>query len=149
MPRSGRGTETITSKLYRRVDVEDVVDAHLLALQRAASIGFGRYIVSSTTPFSADDMMQLRIDAPSVVGRLFPSYAEEYARRGWRMFPSIDRVYVNLRAREELGWQPRYSYGYILERLRAGEAISSPLATSVGFKGYHGGRFADEMYPTE
>ncbi len=135
--------------LYRRVDLEDVVAAHLLALQSAASVGFGRYIISATAPFSPDDVTQLRTDAPSVVGGLFPNYTQEYARRGWRMFPSIDRVYVNLRAREELGWQPRYSFGYILERLRAGEGISSPLAKSVGFKGYHAGTFSGAMYPTE
>src|ERR1043166_4519963 len=31
--------------LYRRVDVADVVNAHLLAMARAGTIGFGRYIV--------------------------------------------------------------------------------------------------------
>ena|SRR5258706_11546064 len=30
--------------LYRRADIEDVVDAHLLALERVYAIGFGRYI---------------------------------------------------------------------------------------------------------
>ena len=35
--------------LYRRVDLEDVVSAHLLALARAPSIGFGRYIIGATT----------------------------------------------------------------------------------------------------
>ncbi len=34
--------------LYRRVDIEDVVSAHRLALERAPAIGFGRYIISST-----------------------------------------------------------------------------------------------------
>ena len=34
--------------LYRRVDLEDVVDAHLLALEQAPAIGFGRYVVSAT-----------------------------------------------------------------------------------------------------
>lgn len=135
--------------LYRRADLEDVVGAHLLALERAPEIGFGRYIISATTPFSPDDVTQLRSDAPGVVSRLFPEFEGEYARRGWRMFPSVDRVYVNLRAREELGWQPRYTYGHILERLRAGDNIRSPLARSVGFKGYHGDKFAGEMYPTE
>ena len=32
-------------------------------------------------------------DAPSVVARYFPDYREIYARRGWTMFDSIDRVY--------------------------------------------------------
>jgi UDP-glucose 4-epimerase len=65
------------------------------------------------------------------------------------MFSSLDRVYVNARARRELGWEPRWTFGYILERLRAGEDFRSQLARSVGFKGYHAGRFQGEMYPTE
>ena len=54
--------------LYRRVDLEDVVSAHLLALERAPSIGFGRYIITATTPFSPDDLFDLRANAPLVVG---------------------------------------------------------------------------------
>src|SRR5882724_699141 len=37
--------------LYRRVDLEDAATAHLLALEKAPAIGFGRYIISATTPF--------------------------------------------------------------------------------------------------
>src|SRR5918996_1098417 len=55
--------------LYRRVDIEDVVSAHLLALEKVRSITFGRYIVSATTPFTPDDLQELHIDAPSVVRR--------------------------------------------------------------------------------
>src|ERR1700733_7394223 len=32
--------------LYRRVDIEDVVSAHLLAAEQAATIGFRKYIIS-------------------------------------------------------------------------------------------------------
>jgi UDP-glucose 4-epimerase len=39
--------------LYRRVDLEDAVSAHLVALGKARTIGFGRYIISATTPFTA------------------------------------------------------------------------------------------------
>jgi nucleoside-diphosphate-sugar epimerase len=42
----------------------------------------------------------------------------EYGRRVWRMFPSIDRGYVNRRARDELGWQPRYDFVFVLDRLK-------------------------------
>jgi len=38
--------------LYRRVDLEDVVSAHLLAIEKAPSIGFDRYIISATTPYT-------------------------------------------------------------------------------------------------
>src|SRR5262245_30761605 len=47
--------------LYRRVDLEDVVSAHLLALEKAPELGFGRYIISATTPFTRDDLFELRV----------------------------------------------------------------------------------------
>jgi UDP-glucose 4-epimerase len=123
--------------LYRRVDVADVVDAHVLAMQRAAKIGFGRYVISATTPFTPADLAELRGDAPAVVRRLFPDYAAEYARLGWRMFPSIGRVYVNARARADLGWTPRYDFRAVLDALKAGTDPRSPLAQAIGAKGYH------------
>jgi nucleoside-diphosphate-sugar epimerase len=123
--------------LYRRVDVDDVVAAHLLALDRASAVGFGRYIISATTPFDHDDVGMLAVDAPAVVRRLFPDQEAEYARRGWTMFPRIERVYVNARARGELGWAPRYDFRYVLDRLKADEDPRSALARAVGSKGYH------------
>jgi UDP-glucose 4-epimerase len=133
--------------LYRRTDIEDVVDAHLLAIEKAPRIGFGRYIISATTPFSPDDLAELAINAPEVVRRYAPDYQAEYARRRWRMFPKIDRVYVNLRARKELGWSPRYDFAHVLERLKAGADFRSQLSRAVGSKGYHAGRFKDGLYP--
>ena len=38
--------------LYRHVDIEDVVNALLLAEDRAAALGFGKYIISATSPFT-------------------------------------------------------------------------------------------------
>jgi UDP-glucose 4-epimerase len=127
----------VNELLYRRVDLEDVVSAHRLALERAPEVGFGRYIISATTPFAREDLAALRADAPAVVRRLFPDYEAIYAQRGWRMLPGIDRVYVNDRARNELGWRPRYDFRHALDRVRAGEDPRSPLALAVGAKGYH------------
>jgi UDP-glucose 4-epimerase len=80
--------------LYRRADIEDVVNAHLLALEKAPAIGFGRYIVSATTPFTSEDLQDLHTNAPAAVAQRVPGYVEVYARRGWSMFPHLDRVYV-------------------------------------------------------
>jgi nucleoside-diphosphate-sugar epimerase len=135
--------------LYRRVDIEDVVSAHLLALDKAPAIGFARYIISATTPFTHADLPDLRTGAPAVLERRVPHYAAEYARRGWQMFPSIDRVYVNERARQELGWAPRYTFHYILARLQADDDPRSPLARVIGAKGYHPHEFAEGPYPVE
>jgi nucleoside-diphosphate-sugar epimerase len=123
--------------LYRRVDIQDVADAHLLAMAGAPAIGFGRYIISATTPFTPADRAGLGRDAPAVVRRLFPDADAEYARRGWAMFGVIDRVYVNDRARAALGWRPRYDFRTVLDRLKAGQDPRSPLAQAVGAKGYH------------
>ena len=129
----------VNELLYRRVDLEDVVGAHRLALDRAPALGFGRYIVSATTPFTPDDLAELRADAPAVVRRRAPEYEAVYAERGWRMLPSIERVYVNARARDDLGWSPRHDFRAALARLDAGEDPRSPLALAVGAKGYHAG----------
>ena len=134
--------------LHRRVDIEDVAAAHMLAMAKASSIGFGRYIISATTPFSRDDLSQLRVNAPLVVSRLVPGYETEYARLGWKMFPSIDRVYVNDRARKALGWQPRYDFQHVIDCLKAGADPRSPLARAVGSKGYHARKHAAGPNPT-
>jgi UDP-glucose 4-epimerase len=133
--------------LYRRVEIEDVVNAHLLAAERAPAIGFRKYIVSATTPFLPDDLTALRVDAPRVVRQRVPDYEAEYQRRCWKMFPSIERVYGNERARKELGWKPRYDFSHVLDRLRAGKDLRSPLAQIIGSKGYHAQTFSDGPYP--
>jgi UDP-glucose 4-epimerase len=133
--------------LYRRVDLEDVVSAHLLALEKAPSIGFARYIITATTPFTRDDLFDLRMNAPTALKRRVPDYEAVYERRGWKMFPSIDRVYVNERARNDLGWNPRYDFGYVLDRLSSSDDPRSPLSIAVGSKGYHTHKFSDGPYP--
>jgi len=74
-----------------------------------------------------------------VARRLFPDYEAHYAKRGWRMFPSIDRVYDSSAAVAELGWRPKYDFRRALDNLAAGQDFRSPLAHAVGVKGYHGG----------
>ncbi len=127
----------VNELLYRRVDLEDAVRAHLDALDRAPALGFGRYIISATTPFTREDAPLLTADAPAVVARHFPDYETVFTERGWTMFGTIERVYDNARARRDLGWAPRYDFGRALERLARGEDPRSDLALAVGAKGYH------------
>jgi nucleoside-diphosphate-sugar epimerase len=127
----------VNELLHRRVDLQDVVSAHRLALERAGSLGFGRYIVSATTPFRPGDLGDLRWDAAALVRRLFPDCEQIYAARNWKLPPSIDRVYVNTLARRDLGWVPEYDFRRALDCIKAGEDPRSPLARLVGAKGYH------------
>jgi nucleoside-diphosphate-sugar epimerase len=135
--------------LYRRVDIEDVVSAHLQAIRHAPSAGFAKYIISATTPFSRDDVAELRGDLPRVLRRYVPDFEMEYARHGWTMISGIDRVYVNDKARAGLGWQPRHDFQALIARLHTGNDIRSPLAREVGSKGYHDRAFHDGPYPLE
>lgn len=135
--------------LHRRVDLEDVVRAHLLAAPLARNIGFRKYIISATTPFRPADLVALRTDAPSVVLSRVPAYEAVYRRRDWKMFPTPDRVYVNQRARTELGWQPRRDFQFIVDCLNAGGDFRSPLAQLIGSKGYHTEIFAQGPYPVD
>ena len=135
--------------LYRRADIEDVVQAHLCAIERAPALGFGRYIVSATTPFAQADLQALHDDAAAVVERLFPECRDLYEAQGWRLFPRLDRVYVNDAARRDLHWRPRYAFAHVLDCLRAGRDFRSPLAREVGAKGYHAAVFEGIPYPVE
>lgn len=127
----------INELLYRRVDTADVVSAHLAAIERAPALGFGKYIVTATTPFTRADLAELGTDAPAVLARHVPEYRDVFAARGWKMLPVLDRVYVNERARRDLGWQPVYDFRRALADVAAGKDYRSPLAVAVGSKGYH------------
>jgi UDP-glucose 4-epimerase len=133
--------------LYRRADIEDVVEAHLLAAARAPQLGFGRYIVSATTPFRPEDAAELGLDPAKVVARRFPAFESLYAARGWQMFDRLDRVYDNAAARAGLGWRPRHDFDHVLACLAEGRDVRSPLARAVGAKGYHAEAFDEGPYP--
>jgi UDP-glucose 4-epimerase len=135
--------------LYRRVEIEDVVSAHLAAVQKAKTIGFGTYIISATTPFTKTDLLNLRLHATDVVKHLFPEYVDIYEQLGWKMFPSLDRVYVNERARTELNWQPKYDFKHILEQLKSSTDLRSQLAIQIGVKGYHTEKYTEGPYPVK
>jgi nucleoside-diphosphate-sugar epimerase len=135
--RYGSENSKVNELLFRRVDLADVVSACQAAINKAPAIGFGRYVISATSPFSHEDVLDLRRDAPSVVRRYFPDFEAIYARRGWRMFSGIDRVYVNTSTRLELAWDPIYDFAWALQRLRENQPALSDLTRTVGKKGYH------------
>ena len=133
--------------LFRRADLHDVVTAHISAMQRAKALGFVRLIVSATTPFQRQDAAELRVNARAAVRNYFPQQPRIYERLGWTMFPSVDRVYDNARARELLDWAPEYDYQRVLESAAAGADPRSEIARAVGTKYYHAEVFEDGPYP--
>ena len=65
-----------------------------------------------------------------------PGYERVFAARGWSMLSDIERVYVNNRARRDLGWQPHCDFGAALAALEAGRDPRSELARTIGAKSY-------------
>ena len=103
--------------LFRRLTVEDAAEANVVALAKAPEVGFDTFIVSAMTPFSRNDCAALIADAPSVVARYFPDYPALYARRGWTMFGTIDRVYDAGKAARILGFTCKTGFREILDGL--------------------------------
>lgn len=103
--------------LFRRLTVADAAEAHVAALHKAPEIGFDVFIVSAPTPFVPEDCEALIAEAPTVVARYFPDYPALYARRGWTMFDSIDRVYDASKAARRLGFMCKIGFKEKLEDL--------------------------------
>jgi UDP-glucose 4-epimerase len=116
IPHSDPNTK-VNELLFRRLTVEDAAEAHVAALDRALDLGFDTFIVSAPTPFAPDDCADLITDAPAVVARYFPHYEAVYARLGWSMFRSIDRVYVADHAARRLGFTCRTGFKEKLNEL--------------------------------
>ena len=129
--------------LNRRLTVEDAADAHIAALDRAPKVGFGTFILSAPPPFSREEARALKQDAAAVVARHFPDAPDLYARAGWTLPRSLDRVYDPELAERVLGFRCRTDFASVLDALRTGAplpfahdpAYVSPLQESGAGRG--------------
>lgn len=96
-------------RLYRGVDARDVAVAHRLALESPLA-GYEVFNISAATPFVERDAVDLKRNAAAVLRRLYPWVEDEFARRGWTLPVTIDRVYAVEKARRMLGYQPQYGF---------------------------------------
>ena len=135
--------------LYRRVDVEDIVTAHLLAIENVARIGFAKYIISATSPFKKEHLQELHTSPSTVIETIYPDFKKTFDTKGWKMLSKIDRVYINEKARRELDWQPKYDFGYVLGCIQADKDFRSELTLMTGIKRYHSQTFINEPFPVE
>ena len=103
-------------RLHRGIDIRDVADAHLLALDNPGD-PFQMFVVSAATPFLVEDRGALASDAPSLIRLRAPDVAAAFAERGWRLPKTIDRVYDSGKARRLLGFTPKYGFGEVLAQL--------------------------------
>ena len=117
--------------LNRRATVEDMARAHLAALDQASIIGFGLYIVSAQTPFSKEEVIRLKHDAPAVIRDYYPDAPDLYAARGWQLPATIGRVYDGRRIQRDLGFSYRTDFKTALNALRRGDP--SPLSHDASY----------------
>jgi nucleoside-diphosphate-sugar epimerase len=106
--------------LHRRLTVEDAVEAHVAALERAPGLGFEALVISAPPPFSREEAAPLKQDAPSAIARHFPDAPALYAQAGWTLPQSIGRVYDPARAQRVLGFACRTDFAAVLAALRTG-----------------------------
>lgn len=106
-------------RLYRGVDARDVAQAHELALA-AELADFEVFNVSACSPFAQADCRALAADAESLIVARYPWVRAEFARRGWLLPRSIDRVYVVDRAIERLGYRPVHDFASLFPRQAGG-----------------------------
>jgi nucleoside-diphosphate-sugar epimerase len=109
--------------LHRRLTVEDAARAHLVALEKAPEIGFGRFILSAPPPFGRDECAVLKADARAVIARHFPDAGELYAWQGWRLPASIGRVYDPGLAERVMGFRCETDFAAVLAALREGRPL--------------------------
>ena len=108
-------------RLYRGVDAQDVAQAHELALT-ADLPAFEIFNISARPPFQAADCRALFTDAGSLLVDRFPWVRAEFARRGWLLPQSIDRVYVVDKAIDRLGYRPVHDFCSLFSRRATGPA---------------------------
>jgi nucleoside-diphosphate-sugar epimerase len=125
--------------LYRRVDVADVVSAHVCAMREAERIGWAKYIISAPPPFTKSDALlrALDLDAAEAITEVRPLHAKMLLDRGWKLPTRLDRVYDSSKAVAELKWEPKYTFERALELVSEGKDWKSPLTGKMGKRGYH------------
>lgn len=125
--------------LYRRVDVADVVSAHVCAMREAKRICWGKYIISAPPPFTSSDELLRSLDTNAVgaITQARPLHAKILLDRGWKLPTRLDRVYDSSKAIAELKWEPKYTFERALELVREGKDWKSPLTEQMGKRGYH------------
>lgn len=106
--------------LNRRLTVEDAAEAHVVALEKAPALGFETFILSAPPPFAREECEELLNDAPSVIARHFPDAPALYARMGWTLPASLDRVYDPSRAKRLLGFRCRTDFAAVLAAIGDG-----------------------------
>lgn len=109
--------------LHRRLTVEDAAEAHLAAIESAPQIGCDTFIVSAPPSFAREEAAALAHDAAFVIQRHYPQAPALFARHGWVLPATIERVYDPGRAERILGWRAKTDFAAVLAALEQGAPL--------------------------
>lgn len=105
----------INHRLYRGLDERDGAEALRLALDTVFD-DFEIFNISSGSPFHQADLISLKHAPVDVILKYFPEAAAIYQRKNWIFPKSIDRVYVCDKAGQILGYEPQFTFEYLLHQ---------------------------------
>ncbi|WP_333864106.1 NAD-dependent epimerase/dehydratase family protein [Sphingobacterium sp.] len=106
----------LNHRLYRGLDERDGAEALRLGVETNFT-SFQIFNISSGSPFEIEDLTELKFDPLNVITKRIPKAIEIYRQKGWNFPVSIDRVYRNDKAMQLLGYNPRYTFEYLLDQL--------------------------------
>ena len=118
-------------KLYRDVDIRDVVQAHLLAEQADLPPGHHVYNIASEPCFHPQEGLRLYEDPGPLLYERFPILRDLVRERGWVLPLRIDRVYDINRAQQHLGYRPRFTFSHFLHNLPASPPSEREIREAV------------------
>jgi nucleoside-diphosphate-sugar epimerase len=115
--------------LFGGVDERDVAQAVLLGLNHQPDSGFDAFDIMADTPFRPEDALALQREPLAVLERYWPGCTRLFEQRGvevaehlWGRF-----LWPVAKAKEVLGYRPRWGFTEFLDALRAGDPGRYPF----------------------
>lgn len=106
----------LNHRLYRGLDERDGAEALRIGVETNFT-SFQIFNISSGSPFEIEDLTELKFDPLNVIARRIPKAIEIYRQKGWSFPASIDRVYRSDKAIQLLGYNPQYTFEFLLDQL--------------------------------
>ncbi|MFC0518142.1 NAD-dependent epimerase/dehydratase family protein [Mucilaginibacter angelicae] len=106
----------LNHRLYRGLDERDGAEGLRLALGQTFS-EFEIFNITSSSPFKKNELVQLKHDPAGLIKKHYPHAEAIYKSKGWEFPKSIDRVYVSDKAKRYFGYEPKFTFGYLLNNL--------------------------------
>lgn len=106
----------LNHRLYRGLDERDGAEGLRLALDQTFP-EFEIFNITSSSPFKKDELILLKQNPLEVIKKHYPQAETIYQSKGWEFPRSIDRVYVSDKAKRYFGYEPKFTFDYLLNNL--------------------------------